>query len=176
MSKLFPLSLCLTVSQTWSSQKVMVSGHTYCVTQFGTEKKKVAISLEWGAFTPPYKKDKGKQERMTGRVGEKKTILSDQMSSTGRDICDLITILLARPPLGSYDDCRWGSAEQGWSCEHNWVFHTPSQFTPYLSLVLSLELVRESCSKWTICSICSKINYFPCKPCRKWFLGYARNA
>jgi len=79
----------------------------------GQKKKKVAISLEWGAFTPPYKKDKGKQERMTGRVGEKKNyfffffqIASDQMSSTGRDICDLITILLARPPLGSYDDCR----------------------------------------------------------------------
>lgn len=50
-------------------------------------KKKAAISLEWGAITPPYKKDKRKPERMTGRVGETKgkfcQIANDQMSSTG---------------------------------------------------------------------------------------------
>ncbi len=39
------LSRCLSHTQSWSSQEVMASGHAYCVTQFGTERKRV--QLDW---------------------------------------------------------------------------------------------------------------------------------
>lgn len=80
---------------------------------------------------------------MTGRVGETSVkfcqIESDLMSSTGYVCFDNdILARLQYGTLGSYDACRWGSAERRWSCEHNLVFHTPpSKFTPYLSLSLS---------------------------------------
>ncbi len=121
-----------------------------------------------------------KDDRTSGR--NKSDILPNWKRSDEfyRDMCVLIMILLARlqyGTLGWYDAYRWGSAERRWSCEHNWVFHTPpSKFTPSLSLSLSLSLglVRESCSKWTICSICSKINYVPCRSQQKMVSGICK--
>ncbi len=140
------LSRCLSQTQSWSSQEVMVSGHAYCVTQFGTEKKKGAVRLSGVPSLHPIKSinenQKGwqdKWEKQEWNFAKLKAIWWFY-----RDMCVLIMILLARlqyGTLGWYDAYRWGSAERRWSCEHNWVFHTPpSKFTPSLSLSLSLSL------------------------------------